>query len=161
LAAFDATVRVRGPRGERVIAIKDLHRLPGSAPERDTTLDPGELITAVDLPPSSAFADHSYYLKVRDRASYAFALVSVAAALDVQNGTVRNARVVLGGVAHKPWRALESERLLVGTHLDEPALKAAASAALRGARPYRDNRFKVELAQRAIVQALQIAGQQT
>jgi xanthine dehydrogenase YagS FAD-binding subunit len=161
MAALDATVRVRGPRGERVIAIKDFHRLPGNAPERDTTLAAGELITAVDLPVGSSFAEHSHYLKVRDRASYAFALVSVAAALDLQNGTVRNARLALGGVAHKPWRALDAERMLVGTHLDTPALQAAASAALRGAHPYRDNRFKVELAQRAIVRALQIAGQPT
>jgi xanthine dehydrogenase YagS FAD-binding subunit len=118
LAALDAVVRVRGRRGERVIAIKDFHRLPGSTPERDTTLEPGELITAVDLPAGSPFAAHSYYLKVRDRASYAFALVSVAAIVATEGGTITAARVAFGGVAHKPWRSIEAEGVLVGTRMN-------------------------------------------
>jgi xanthine dehydrogenase YagS FAD-binding subunit len=156
LAALDALVRVRGPQGERSIPLVDFHRLPGDTPQRDTNLAHGELIIAVDLPPP-AFARAFHYLKVRDRASYAFALVSVAAALDLQGDTVRSARIALGGVAHKPWRALESERLLAGQRFSAEALRAAARAAVAGARPYRDNRFKVALAQRAVERALQVA----
>jgi xanthine dehydrogenase YagS FAD-binding subunit len=157
LAALDAVVRVRGPQGERRISFTDFHRLPGDTPDKDTTLAPGELITAVDLPPSS-FAAHSHYLKVRDRASYAFALVSVAAALDLRDGVVHSARVAMGGVAHKPWRAVDTENALTGQRLDAAALENAATLAVRGARPYPHNAFKVQLAQRAVTRALRIAG---
>ena len=157
LAALDAVVVVRGAHGERRIAIADFHRLPGSSPERDTTLEAGELITAVELP-ASRFAQHEHYLKVRDRASYAFALVSVAAALDLSNGAVRDARIVLGGVAHKPWRAALAEKTLIGQPLSDASLQAAAALAVRDARPLAHNGFKVALAKSAIVRALQIAG---
>jgi xanthine dehydrogenase YagS FAD-binding subunit len=157
LAALDAVVVARGPQGERRIAIGDFHRLPGDTPQQDTNLGAGELIIAVDLPPSS-FAAHAHYLKVRDRASYAFALVSVAAALDLRGGVVRNARIVLGGVAHKPWRTADAEHALIGKALDTATLEHAATLAVGGARPYRHNAFKVELAQRAVLRALQKAG---
>ena len=157
LSALDAVVRVRGPSGERSIAAANFHRLPGDAPERDTNLAPGELITAVDLPPSK-FAAHSHYLKVRDRASYAFALVSVAAALEVRDGVIRDSRLALGGVAHKPWRAVPAERALAGARLDAAAIRPAAEAALDGAKPRSHNAFKVELAKRAIVRAVLVAG---
>ncbi len=157
LAALDAVVRVRGPQGERRIAFTDFHRLPGNTPQQDTNLGAGELITAVDLPPSP-FAEHAHYLKVRDRASYAFALVSVAAALDLRGGAVRNARVVLGGVAHKPWRSIDAENALIGKPLNAASLQDAAAVALHGAQPYRHNAFKVELARRALIRALQTAG---
>jgi xanthine dehydrogenase YagS FAD-binding subunit len=150
---------VTGPRGERAIPIAEFHRLPGERPELDTTLQPGELITAVDLPPSR-FAQHAKYLKVRDRASYAFALVSVAAALEMDGDTVKTARIALGGVAHKPWRASEAEQMLAGKPLSRATLQSAAALAVRGAKPYRDNAFKVELAQRAIVRAVEQAGAQ-
>ncbi len=159
LAALDAVVRVNGPRGERTIAFGDFHRLPGDRPDLDTTLQPGELITAVDLPPP-LYSDHAYYLKVRDRASYAFALVSVAAALQMEGDTVRSARIALGGVAHKPWRASAAEQMLAGQPLTDANLRAAAAAALRDARPQRDNAFKIPLAQRSIVRALRQAAQQ-
>lgn len=157
LAALDAVVRVRGPQGERRIAFTDFHRLPGETPQQDTNLGAGELITVIDLPPSP-FAEHAHYLKVRDRASYAFALVSVAAALDLRGGAVRNARVVLGGVAHKPWRSIDAENALIGKPLNAASLQDAAAVALHGARPYRHNAFKVELARRALIRALQKAG---
>jgi xanthine dehydrogenase YagS FAD-binding subunit len=157
LAALDATVRVTGPRGERRIAFNDFHRLPGSTPERDTTLEPGELITAIDLPPSR-LAARSTYLKVRDRASYAFALVSVAAALEIVNGQVVDARVALGGVAHKPWRAREVEAALIGKPLSATNTASAAALLTRDARPFKENRFKVALAQRAVVRAVTTAG---
>jgi len=156
LAALDAVVRVRGPKGERAIPLGEFHRLPGDTPQRDTNLEHGELITAVELP-ASRFTK-STYLKIRDRASYAFALVSVAAALDMQGSTVRAARIALGGVAHKPWRAMQAEALLAGSALDTGLLRKAAAAAVEGAKPYRDNAFKVELARRAIVRAVQTAG---
>ncbi|NML30255.1 FAD binding domain-containing protein [Paraburkholderia antibiotica] len=158
LAALDALVRVSGPGGERVIAFGEFHRLPGERPDLDTTLQPGELITAVDLPPP-LFSAHSHYLKVRDRASYAFALVSVAAALQMDGERVQSARIALGGVAHKPWRASGAEQLLSGQPLTQATLRSAAAAALSGAQPRRDNAFKVQLAQRAIVRAVnQAAG---
>ena len=159
LAALRARVRVRGPRGERLIAFDQFHRLPGDAPQRDTTLLPGELILGVELPPGG-FADHVHYLKVRDRASYAFALVSVAAALDVRDGVVRDAALALGGVAHKPWRRPEAEARLVGRAPSEDAFGDAADVLLQGARPVSQNGFKVPLARRAIVRALQTAGAQ-
>jgi xanthine dehydrogenase YagS FAD-binding subunit len=157
LAALDAVVHVRGPSGERRIAFEDFHRLPGDTPERDTNLAPGELITAVELP-ANGFAAHWHYLKLRDRASFAFALVSVAAAFDIADGTVRDARIALGGVAHKPWRARETEKLLIDKRLSADVLAAAANAAVADAKPHRDNAFKVKLAPAAIVRAASIAG---
>jgi xanthine dehydrogenase YagS FAD-binding subunit len=157
LAALDAVVVVRGPAGERRIAIGDFHRLPGDTPQRDTNLASGELIVAVDLPPSP-FAAHSHYLKVRDRASYAFALVSVAAALDLSGGMVRGARIAMGGVAHRPWRAPDAERSLAGRALSAATATEAATLMVRGAQPYPHNAFKVQLAQRAVVRALGLAG---
>jgi xanthine dehydrogenase YagS FAD-binding subunit len=149
---------VRSATGTRRIALADFHRLPGDAPQRDTNLEPGELIVAVEIPAASArFAANSKYLKIRDRASYAFALVSVAAALEMSGSTVRDARIVLGGVAHKPWRIESAERLLAGRRLDAGTLNAVASAAIEGARPLAHNAFKVKLAQGAIAEALQTA----
>lgn len=156
LAALDAVVRVSGANGERTIPFSEFHRLPGNTPQIETALQPGELITAVDLP-DSPFADRSHYLKVRDRTSYAFAIVSVASALEIDNGTIRNARIALGGVAHKPWRAVEAEKIIVGAKPTEQTFRAAADAALRGAKGYKDNAFKVELAKRSIIRSLTIA----
>jgi xanthine dehydrogenase YagS FAD-binding subunit len=154
LAALDAVVQVQGPRGTRQIPIADFHRLPGDTPQIDTNLQQGELITAIDLP-ASPFAARSHYLKLRDRASYAFALVSVAAALDLQKDTIRAARVALGGVAHKPWRAVEAEKILVGAKANEQTFQRAAEATVRDAKTYKYNAFKVEMAKRAIVRALE------
>jgi xanthine dehydrogenase YagS FAD-binding subunit len=154
LAALDAIVRVQGPKGEREIPIADFHRLPGATPNIETNLQPDELITAVDLP-AMPFATRSHYLKVRDRASYAFAIVSVAAILDLRaDGTINGARIALGGVAHKPWRALEAEKSLIGKKADENSFRSAAEAALAGAKGYKHNSFKIELAKRSIVRAL-------
>lgn len=160
LTALDAIVEVRGANGTRRIPMGGFHRLPGNTPDLDTTLTPGELIIAVDLPPSR-FASHSHYLKIRDRASYAFALVSVAAALEQKDGIVRDARIVLGGVAHKPWRVEQAERRLIGKRLDETAVSAAALASVEGAQPLDNNAFKVDLARRAVAEALLIAGGRT
>jgi len=158
LTAMDAVVRVRtlaggASAGERTIPFPDFHLTPGDHPERETVLQPGEFITALDLPPLAA-ARRSTYRKVRDRASYAFALASAAVALDVQGGTVRDARVALGGVATKPWRSHDAERALVGRPATEATFRAAADAALKGAVPYRENAFKIELAKRTLVRAL-------
>ena len=153
LAALDATVQIEGPGGSRQIPFADFHRLPGNTPERDTNLQPGELITAVELP-AQPFAAHSVYRKVRDRASYAFALVSVAAALEVEDGTVRNVRLALGGVAHKPWRAQRAEETLKGAAATEENFQRAAQAELAQAAGLRDNAFKIELAQRMIADTL-------
>ena len=158
LAALDAVVRVQGVNGDRQIPISEFHRLPGDTPQLDTNLEDDELITAVDLPPST-FAPRSYYLKIRDRASYAFALVSVAAALDIQSGTIQAARLAMGGVAHKPWRALGAEAILVGSAPSQALFEQAAEAALQGAQPRQHNAFKVELAKRAIVRALTTVGE--
>ena len=158
LAALEAVVEVRSATGTRRVPLADFHRLPGDTPQRDTNLEPGELIVAVEIPASSArFAAHSKYLKIRDRASYAFALVSVAAALEMNGGTVRDARIVLGGVAHKPWRVDSAERQLAGRRLDGGTLNAVAGAAIEGARPLAHNAFKVKLAQGALAEALQMA----
>jgi xanthine dehydrogenase YagS FAD-binding subunit len=153
LVALEATVRVLGPSGERSMSLVDLHRLPGDEPHRDTTLERGELITSVDIPPLD-FARRSMYRKVRDRASYAFALVSVAAALDVADGTVRDVRIGLGGVAHKPWRALRAEAALRGQPANEASFRQAADAELAAAQPLRDNAFKVPLASNVLVRCL-------
>ncbi len=153
LAALDASVRVLGQRGERVIPLVDFYRLPGDEPQRDTVLEHGELITAVDLPPLP-FATRSHYRKVRDRASYAFALVSVAAALDVAGGVVRDVRIALGGVAHVPWRAVRAEAALRGTPATQEAFGRAAEAELANAQPLPGNAFKVPLARNALVRTL-------
>ena len=156
LAALDATVQVTGPDGDRVIAIADYHRLPGDDPARDNTLRPGELVTAIDLP-AEAFRANYTYLKLRDRLSYAFALVSVAAALRMEDGVVAEARIALGGVAHKPWRRPEAEALLVGRPASQEAFLTAAGALLQGAVGQGDNSFKIDLARKAIVRALRQA----
>ena len=153
LAALDAVVHTQGRNGERKLPLTELHRLPGDQPERDTVLEHGELITAVDLPPL-AFAANSRYRKVRDRASYAFALVSVAAAIDLADGTVRDVRIALGGVAHKPWRATSAEEALRGAPATEESFRRAAEAELAGARPLTGNAFKVPLARNLIVRTL-------
>jgi xanthine dehydrogenase YagS FAD-binding subunit len=158
LAALDAVVRLHGPEGARTVPLTELHRLPGDHPETETVLRRGELITDVELPPLP-WAKHSTYRKVRDRASYAFALVSVAAALDVHDGVVRNVRVALGGVAHKPWRARATEAALIGGPATVPAFRAAADAEMAAAHPLRDNEFKIELAARTITAVLsELAG---
>lgn len=157
LVALDAIVQTRGPKGERSIPIADFHLLPGDHPERETVLEHGELIVAVDLP-ASPFAARSHYLKVRDRASYAFALASVAAALDIQDGAIRAARIALGGVGTKPWRAYDAEKALVGKSPSEATYKAAADAALQGAEPHKYNGFKVELTKRTVIRALATVG---
>lgn len=156
LAALDAVITVSSPRGERTIPIAQFHRLPGDAPQIDTVLMPGEMITAIDLP-ASPFARHGSYLKVRDRASYAFALVSVAALLDIDNGVVRGARIALGGVAQKPWRLPEAEAALVGSALSDASAKRAATLLTAGAVGLKDNQFKIAMVQRAIVRALRQA----
>jgi xanthine dehydrogenase YagS FAD-binding subunit len=158
LVALEAVVLVTGVDGERRIPIMEFHRLPGDMPQQDTVLRRGELITGVELPPSR-FARNSYYLKVRDRASYAFALVSVAVALEMDGRTVKQARLALGGVAHKPWRLAAAEALLVGKPISDGASREAAQRLLDGAQPLPENRFKIEMAQRAVVQALRIAGE--
>ncbi|MEO7242983.1 MAG: xanthine dehydrogenase family protein subunit M, partial [Variovorax sp.] len=158
LAALEATVCVEGPRGRRRIAMADFHRLPEGEPERDTTLAADELICTVELP-ANGFAAHSAYVKVRDRRSYAFALVSVACALDITDERIGVARIALGGVAHKPWRKVEAEALLVGQPARREFFEAAADVLLAGAQPLKHNGFKVELARRTIVRALhQAAG---
>jgi xanthine dehydrogenase YagS FAD-binding subunit len=153
LAALDATVHVAGAAGQRTIAVTDLHRLPEDTPERDTILEHDELIVAIELP-ALAFADRSVYRKVRERASFSFALVSVAAALDVAEGTVRDVRIALGGLAHKPWRAFAAEDALRGGAADEATFARAADAELSQARPLRDNAYKVPLAKATLVQTL-------
>jgi xanthine dehydrogenase YagS FAD-binding subunit len=153
LAALDAKVNITGMSGERRVAFSDFHRLAGDTPERDTNLEPGELITSIDLPASSAGL-HSTYRKVRDRASYAFALVSVAAVLNVEGGTIREVRVALGGVSHKPWRASVAEGLLRGKAPTADNFAKAAAAELLPAIPRKHNLFKVELAKRTIVAVL-------
>jgi xanthine dehydrogenase YagS FAD-binding subunit len=151
-------VRVRGAGGvERTIPVDEFHRLPGDTPEKDNNLQHGELITAIELPKSN-LAKNSYYLKVRDRASYAFALVAVAAALELEGDTIRQARVVLGGVAHKPWRSREAEAALTGRRASEESFRQAAEMALKDAKPLAQNAFKVELGKRAVVRALLRAG---
>lgn len=153
LVALDAVVRVLGPNGERTIPLVNFHRLPGEEPQRDTVLEHGELITAVDLPPLP-FATRSHYRKVRDRASYAFALVSVAVAIDVIDGIVRDVRIAFGGVAHVPWRAAKAEAVLRGAAATGETFLRAAEAELADARPLRDNAFKVPLARNVLVRTL-------
>jgi xanthine dehydrogenase YagS FAD-binding subunit len=153
LAAFDALVHVVGPAGKRTIPLVDFHRLPGDEPERDTVLGDDELITEVELPPLGVAA-HSTYRKVRERASFSFALVSLAAALDTTDGTVRDVRLALGGIAHKPWRASVAEVALRGGPATEESFVRAADIELAQATPLRDNGFKVQIARNLIVQTL-------
>jgi xanthine dehydrogenase YagS FAD-binding subunit len=154
LAALEAVVRVQGPKGEREIPFAHFHRLPGSTPNIDTNLKDDELITAVDLP-AIPFATRSHYLKIRDRASYAFAIVSVAVAIEIDaEKKITAVRIALGGVAHKPWRAEKAEQQLVGKFADEKTFRVAADAELAMAKGYTHNEFKIELAKRSIVRAL-------
>jgi xanthine dehydrogenase YagS FAD-binding subunit len=153
LAALDATVTLEGADGARTLPFEALHRLPGNTPDKETELRPGELITAVELPPVP-LARRSTYRKVRDRSSYAFALVSVAAAVEIEHGTIKDVRLALGGVAHKPWRALVAEALLRGQQPSEEVFRRASEGELASARVLRDNAFKVELAKRTIVAVL-------
>ena len=152
LAAIDPVIRVRGKNGERSIAFKDFHLLPGATPEREFALLPGELITSVDLP-EIPWAARSRYLKIRDRASYEFALVSVAVILDMDGNTIRDARIALGGVGTKPWRVLAAEQGIRGASISESTAERAASELLKGARGYSHNAFKIELAKCAILRA--------
>ena len=160
LAALDATVHVAGPQGKRSIAFEEFHLLPGDTPHLETALRSDELIVSVELPPI-AFAGNSVYRKVRDRASYAFALVSVAAALEIEGGLVRSARVALGGVAPKPWRARKAEQALVGSEAGVQAFRSAADAEMAEARGHGDNNFKIELARRTMTAVLlEVAGRE-
>jgi xanthine dehydrogenase YagS FAD-binding subunit len=160
LAALDARVRVTGPAGERAIAFNDFHRLPGNTPQTDTNLQPDEIVTAIELP-ALGFADNYSYLKIRDRLSYAFALVSIAAALELEGGTIKQARLALGGVAHKPWRNTAAEAALRGQRADPASFARAADLLLRDAKAYEHNAFKVELARRGIIRTLTQAAQAT
>lgn len=156
LAALDAVVVIAGKKGERRIPFTDFHRLPGDHPETDNHLAPGELIVGVEIPDNN-FARYSYYLKVRDRQSYAFALVSVAAALDISGGIIRNARLAMGGVAHKPWRLFDAEKSLIGKPATEDSFKHAAQMAMQGAKAYEYNAFKLRMAPGTITEALKHA----
>ena len=160
LAALDARVHVAGPAGERVIEFADFHRLPGDTPQRDTNLQPNEIVTAVALP-AQGFAGNCTYLKIRDRLSYAFALVSVAAALEFDGDTIKDARLALGGVAHRPWRDAAAEATLRGQPASKPAFAQAADFVLRDATGFAHNAFKIDLARRVIVRALTQAAQGT
>jgi xanthine dehydrogenase YagS FAD-binding subunit len=159
LVALDAIVHIKSAKGERKIAAGEFHLLPGSTPNLETVVQPGELITYVTIP-SSKFAAQSAYVKLRDRASYEFALASAGAALELQGNKIHAARLVLGGVATKPWRSTEAEHVLTGATADEKTFHAAAEAAMKSAKTYKYNAFKVELAKRAIVRALSSAAQQ-
>lgn len=156
LAALDAVVVIAGKNGERRLPFTEFHRLPGDHPEKDNHLGPGELIVAVEIPDNN-FAKNSYYLKVRDRQSYAFALISVAAALDIENGTIKHVRLAMGGVAHKPWRLFEAEKSLIGKTVSEDSFQLAAQLAMQGAKSYGYNSFKLKLAPASITEALKHA----
>jgi xanthine dehydrogenase YagS FAD-binding subunit len=160
LAALDAKVHVMGPAGARAIAFKDFHRLPERTPQRETNLQANEIVTAIELPEKGFAANYSY-LKIRDRLSYAFALVSIAAALELEGGAIREARLALGGVAHKPWRDMEAEAALRGQPASEAAFAHAADLLLRDAKGYAHNAFKIDLARRGIVRTLTQAAQAT
>ena len=156
LAALDAVVVIAGKKGMRRIPFTDIHRQPGDHPEMDNHLATGEMIVGVEIPDNS-FAKHSHYLKIRDRQSYAFALVSVAAALDISGGIIRNARLAMGGVAHKPWRLFEAEKSLIGKPVSEESFKHAAQIAMQGAKAHEYNAFKLRMAPAAITEALKQA----
>jgi xanthine dehydrogenase YagS FAD-binding subunit len=157
LAALDAIVTITGKKGERKIPFIDFHRLPGDHPEMDNHLAAGELIIGVEIPDNN-FAQNSYYLKIRDRQSYAFALVSVAAALEISGGVIKQARLAMGGVAHKPWRLFDAEKSLIGKPVSEDSFKQAATIAIKGAKAYEHNAFKLKLAPATITEALKHAG---
>jgi xanthine dehydrogenase YagS FAD-binding subunit len=158
LVAFDAVVEVAGERGTRDVPLEDFHLLPGDRPERESVLEPGELVTALRLPGAAAgYATHARYLKVRERTSYAFAVVSAAAALRLEGDRIVTARLALGGVAAKPWRAHAAERILAGARPEAEAFRQAAEAALADAKPVGDNAFKIELARRMLARALTLA----
>ena len=158
LVALDAVVEIEGKAGPREIPLEKFHRLPGDAPERESMLEPGEMIVAVRLPAEAVrFAAHARYLKVRERTSYAFAVVSAAAALRLEDEKIADARLALGGVAMKPWRAREAELILAGARVDATLFRRAAEAALAAAKPSGDNAFKIELARRIVVRALALA----
>jgi xanthine dehydrogenase YagS FAD-binding subunit len=162
LVALDAIVEIEGRNGRREVALESLHRLPGDTPEQENVLDPGDLIVALRLPAEArAFAPHARYLKVRERTSYAFAVVSSAAALRIEHGKIRDARLALGGVAAKPWRARAAEQSLAGARPTADAFRRAAQAALVDARPSGDNLFKIELARRILVRTLTLAAEGT
>lgn len=157
LAALDAVVYVEDEKGnKRKITFGEYHRLPGNTPEKDNNLKQGELITSIEIP-KNKFANNSYYVKVRDRASYAFALVSVAAGLEIRGNTIRKARIAMGGVAHKPWRAMISEKELIGKKPSKELFERAAKMEMERAKPLEHNKFKVKLGERAIVRALEMA----
>jgi xanthine dehydrogenase YagS FAD-binding subunit len=156
LVALDATVLVTGPKGDRRIPFQNFHRLPGDLPQKDNTLERGELIVSVEIP-DNQLNKHAHYLKVRDRASYAFALVSAAVAIDLQGDTIKDARLALGGVAHKPWRLLEAESFLKGKPASEASFRQAAALAMKGAKGYGYNNFKLQLAPNTLVEALKTA----
>jgi xanthine dehydrogenase YagS FAD-binding subunit len=156
LVALDATVLVTGPKGERRIPFQDFHRLPGDTPQKDNTLERGELILALEIP-DNPFGQHVHYLKVRDRTSYAFALVSVAAAVDLQGDTIRDVRLGMGGVAHKPWRLTEAETFLKGKTASAAVFRQAAELAMQGAKGHGHNNFKLKLAPNTLVEALKKA----
>lgn len=156
LAALEAVVNIAGPAGERQVPFADFHRLPGNTPHLDNNLQQGELITSIDLP-EKGFAENYSYLKLRDRHSYAFALVSVATGLELEGEVIREARIVLGGVAHKPWRVRDAEVFLMDKKANEKNFAAAAEIVLEGAQGYRFNGFKIELAKRAIVRNCMMA----
>jgi xanthine dehydrogenase YagS FAD-binding subunit len=158
LIALDAIVRVQGIKGDRTIPMTEFHLLPGQTPNKETALEPGELIVAIDVP-NTAFAKKSHYLKIRDRASYEFALVSAAVALDVVDGKVNNARIALGGVGTKPWRSKEAEKVLQDKPPTKASFQQAAEAALADAKPMKQNAFKIELAKRTLVRALETVAQ--
>ena len=157
LAALDATVHITGPKGDRKILFTDFHRLPGDTPELDNNLQKAELITGVHIP-TNAF-NKTHYLKIRDRASYAFALVSVAAALEINGNTINNARLAMGGIAHKPWRLTAVEKFLVGKQVTKETFAAAANMAMEGATTYGQNNFKIKMGKAAVAEALQQASQ--
>ena len=155
--ALDTVIQIQGRGGSKSIPIADFYQVPGSTPEREAVMEHGDLIIAVALP-VEAFMARSHYVKVRDRASYAFAMTSVAAALDVQRGIIKAARIALGRVATKPWRALETEKRLIGQRANQATYRATADAAIEGARPQKHNEFKIELTKRTVMRALETVG---
>ena len=157
MAALDAVIYVQGVHGKRSIPFAEFHRLPGNTPHIETSLQPGELITAVHLP-AMPYAKRSHYLKVRDRASYEFALASAAVVLDTEGGTIRSARIAMGGIGTRPWRSFEAEQVLKGARPEADVYNAAADAALKDAKPHTHNAFKTELAKRTLINALTTTG---
>jgi xanthine dehydrogenase YagS FAD-binding subunit len=156
MAALEATIHIQGPNGSRAVPMADFHVLPGDTPDRETVLEPGDLITHVELPPPKAGSKH-FYLKLRDRASYEFALASAAVILEIANGTVSSARIALGGVGTKPWRSPEAESALVGQPANTVSFRKAAESAMRDAKPQSENGFKIELARRCLTHSLETA----